>query len=207
MNDLILSLDQARVLAALVEKSLTTPKYYPMTVNALMAACNQKNCRDPVMQLSEAQVGAALMDLRDHELAADEHGARVAKWRHRFTHQLLLKPHTQAVLVALMLRGPQTLAELRAHAASLKGPEDLDGVRQALEDLADRAQPLVKSLSRDAGRKEERFAHLLCGEDAIPAVADAPVRGSGDSSRLDALEARIRQLENQLAELLQRDPG
>lgn len=198
MSELLLSPVQARVIGALVEKSLTTPQYYPMTVNALTAACNQKNCRSPVMQLREGEVGSALLDLLERDLVAEDAGARSPRWRHRFTHQLLLKPPAQALLVALMLRGPQTLAELRANAANLGGPDDQAEVKAVLDDLADRAQPLVRRLVREAGRSQERYAHLLCGEDAIPEVTAAPVAAAG------GLAARVEELERRVAELEQR---
>lgn len=205
MQDLLLSPDEARVVAALVEKSITTPKYYPMTTNALMAACNQKNCRYPLMQLSEGEVGAALRDLRDRELVAQDDGGRAVRWRHRLTHGLRLTRDTQAVLVTLMLRGPQTLSELRAHAEPLGGPGDAEGVRQALEDLTDRAQPMVRLLERAPGQKEARYAHLLCGEDEIPDVAvTASAPGGAAAGRLEALEARVAALEDQLRALLER---
>ena len=209
MQDLLLSPEEARVVAALVEKSITTPKYYPMTTNALMAACNQKNCRYPLMQMSEGEVGAALRDLRDRELVAQDDGGRALRWRHRLTHGLRLSRETQAVLVTLMLRGPQTLLELRAHAEALGGPADAEGVRAALDDLTDRAQPMVRLLERAPGQKEARYAHLLCGEDAIPEVAVAPAASSGGSAsgRLEALEARVAVLEDQLRELLERATG
>jgi uncharacterized protein YceH (UPF0502 family) len=205
MSELLFTPKQARVLAALVEKSITTPQYYPMTVNALMAACNQKNCRYPLMQLNEGEVGSALLDLLDLSLVAEDRGSRVVKWRHRFTHHLLLKEPAQAVLIALMLRGPQTVSELRANTSSLRGPADLAGVEAVLEDLADRAQPIVKLLERAPGQKEERYAHLLCGEDEIPQVASraAPVGGVA-ANRLDELEARMARVEAQLATLLER---
>lgn len=193
---------QARIVAALVEKSLTTPQYYPMTVNALMAACNQKNCRHPVMSLREGEVGSGLLDLLEQDLVAEELGARVARWRHRFKHQFLLNEVTLGVLVALMLRGPQTLAELRANTANLGGPFEPQAIVQALEDLADRAQPLVKLLGT-AGHKGARYAHLLCGEEAIVEPMAAASRSSDASgSRLDALEARVAQLEEQIERLL-----
>ncbi len=199
MSELLLSPVQARVVAALVEKSLTTPQYYPMTVNALTAACNQKNCRHPVMQLREGEVGSALLDLLELDLVAEDPGARSPKWRHRFTHQLLLKPPSQGLLVTLMLRGPQTLAELRANAANLGGPEDQAEVKAVLDDLADRAQPLVKRLDREGGRSQERYAHLLCGEEAIPEMASAPVAASGGlAARVDELERRVAELERLL---------
>lgn len=203
---LLLSLDEARVLAALVEKSITTPQYYPMTVNAIMLAANQKNSRHPVMSLTEGEVGAALNALEAGRLVKrDESSSRALKWRQQFQHQLLLKPDGVAVLATLMLRGPQTLAELRSHASGLGGPSDPDRVQAVLDDLADRAQPLVKMLARGAGQSTVRYAHLLCGEAAIPAIAaaDAGPASSGGSTlaalieRIEALEARVAELERE----------
>ena len=201
---LILSAAEARVLAALVEKSITTPQYYPMTVNAVMLAANQKNSRHPVMNLSEGDTGAALNRLEAEKLASrDDHAGRVPKWRHRFNHQLLLKPDTMAVLATLMLRGPQTVAELRSNAAVLNGPAEAEGVLAALNDLADRAQPFVQQLPRAPGQAAPRWAHRLCGEPAIthdeaPDTAPAAPRSSG---ALAALEARVAELEARLAAL------
>ncbi|WP_428311052.1 YceH family protein [Hydrocarboniphaga sp.] len=209
MSDLLLSLNEARVLAALVEKSVTTPQYYPMTQNATMLAANQKNSRSPVMNLTEGDTGAALMALENLRLVKrDESSPRAVKWRQQFQHQLLLKPAGVAVLATLMLRGPQTLAEIRSNASVLNGPADIDGVQAALDDLADRAQPLVKLLPRASGQSTVRYAHLLCGEAAIPVMNDAPASSSsgGSSSsnstlitqlieRVEALEARVAELE------------
>lgn len=200
MNQTPLSAVQARVLAALVEKSITTPQYYPMTVNAIVNACNQKSCRWPLMQLGEGEVGSALLDLSERGLAAREDGGgRVPKWRQRMRHQMLLQPATQAILVTLMLRGPQTVAELRTNAASLKGPDDAEGVQNAIEDLADRAEPMVRWLERQPGQKEERCAHLLCGE---PDVADLPrPRRAASAASSEALEQRVAALEAAVARL------
>lgn len=210
MSDLLLSLNEARVLAALVEKSVTTPQYYPMTQNATMLAANQKNSRNPVMNLTEGDTGAALMALENYRLVKrDESSPRAVKWRQQFQHQLLLKPAGVAVLATLMLRGPQTLAEIRGNASVLNGPADIDGVQAALDDLADRAQPLVKLLPRASGQSTVRYAHLLCGEAAIPVMTDAPASSTSSSSggsanaalitqlleRIEALEARVQELE------------
>lgn len=208
MSELLLTPAEARVVAALVEKSITTPQYYPMTVNAIMLAANQKTSRNPVMNLGEGEVGNALNQLEELKLVArDSFSARAQKWRHQFLHQMLLKPQTQAVLVTLMLRGPQTIAELRANAAGLNGPGDDEGVRAALEDLADRAHPLVVQLPRAAGQSAVRYAHLLCGADAIPAVSTVvavpSVERQAEPSRIAALEARIEALEARLADLEQ----
>ena len=211
MTPLLLTPTEARVVAALTEKSIATPQYYPMTVNALMLASNQKSCRDPVMQLREGDVGAALLDLQDKGLAArDDQGSRVPKWRQTFQHHLLLQQPALAVLVTLMLRGPQTLSELRSNASSLGGPADAEGVERVLADLTDRAQPLVTLLPRAPGRKEPRYAHLLSGAPVIPAEAPAPVGAAHgrDSSAeapagpsLEALEQRLRALEVRVAAL------
>ena len=196
-----LNTTQARVVACLVEKSITTPAYYPMTVNAIMNAANQKSSRNPVMSLTEGQVGAALNQLADAGwVERDDSSARSVKWRQRFMHHLLLKPELQAVLVTLILRGPQTRSELRSHSSSLRGPDDLDGIDTALERLSDRAVPLVVQLPRGAGQKETRWAHLLSGEPEIP---DAPVsvstgRDAGLAGRVDALEAQVEQPKSRL---------
>lgn len=196
---------QARVVACLVEKSMTTPAYYPMTVNAIVNAANQKSSRNPVMNLTEGQVGAALIRLADDGwVERDDSSARSVKWRQRFMHHLLLKPDVQAVLVALILRGPQTRSELRANASNLRGPDDLDGVDSALDRLADRAEPLVVQLPRGAGQKESRWAHLLCGTPDIPEPAAAPPSASGNSglaARVEALEQQVEQLTSRLSAL------
>lgn len=207
MTTLVLSPNEARVLAALVEKSIATPQYYPLTVNALMMAANQKNARSPAMSLSEGEVGAALSRLEAEKLAQrDDLAGRVLKWRHRFQHQLLLKPETMAVLATLMLRGAQTPAELRANAQGLGGPGDTEGMTAALADLVDRAQPLVLLLPRAPGQAAARYAHLLCGAPASSLDVDEAPRSSSVrkpdamlEERLSGLEARVAALEQLLA--------
>lgn len=209
MTALLLSPTEARVLAALVEKSITTPQYYPLTVNALMMAANQKNSRHPVMSLGEGEVGGALNALEALSLVQrDDLSGRVPKWRHRFQHQLLLKPQTMAVLATLMLRGAQTVAELRANAAGLGGPAEAEGVTAALADLADRAQPLVQLLPRAPGQAAARWMHLLSGAPSAAELAEQAARPSRSSEpevaahsraeleqRIEALEARVAELE------------
>ncbi|HEU0198461.1 MAG TPA: DUF480 domain-containing protein [Nevskiaceae bacterium] len=208
MEAFVLTPVEARAVAALVEKSIATPQYYPMTVNALRAAANQKNARSPVMALYEGEVETALRRLAELKFVArDDAGSRVAKWRQRFGAELLLKPPALAVLVALMLRGPQTLAEIRASAAVLGGPESAAEVQAVLGALADRAQPLVTAMARQPGQSAQRFAHLLCGEvvDAAPVAAAleaaSAVARSAPASRIDALEARVAELERRLNDL------
>lgn len=208
MSELLLSPSEARVIASLVEKSITTPQYYPMTVNAIMLAANQKTSRSPVMSLTEGDVGNALNQLEERKfIARDSFSGRVQKWRQQFLHQMLLKPPTQAVLVTLMLRGPQTLAELRSNAQPLGGPGDENSLRAALDDLADRAQPLVAQLPRGAGQSAVRYGHTVCGADAFAAAAEAvaatPERRAESGGRVEALEARVAALEARIAELEQ----
>ncbi len=210
MSQILLSPNEARVLAALVEKSITTPQYYPMTVNALMMASNQKNSRSPVMNLTEGDTGAALNTLEADKLVTrDDNAGRVPKWRHRFHHQLLLKAPTMAVLATLMLRGPQTPAELRANAAVLNGPPDAEGIQAALNDLADRASPYVMQLGKQPGQAAARWIHLLSGTPSAAEINEAvsrPMRAAAPepaSSRSD-LEARLAQLEARIEELEQR---
>ncbi|MEW6169523.1 MAG: YceH family protein [Pseudomonadota bacterium] len=208
MSELQLSPAEARVVAALVEKSIATPQYYPMTVNAIMLAANQKTSRSPVMSLTEGEVGAALNRLEELKLVVrDSFSGRVQKWRHQFQHQMLLKPPTLAVLVTLMLRGPQTAAELRANAEPLGGPKDVDALEAALNDLLDRAQPLVVQLARAPGRSAVRWAHMLSGVPSAEALSAAePERSRGTAgtglaelhARIEALEARVTELETQL---------
>lgn len=208
---LALSAIEARVIASLVEKSITTPQYYPLSVNALVAACNQKSSRDPLMTLADGDVGAALIRLEELRLVKREDQiSRVPKWRHRFQHELLLKDATMAVLATLMLRGPQTLSELRANAAPLNGPADLAGVQAALEDLSDRAQPLSSALARQPGQSAQRYTQLICPETSaglatgpVESVA-APAAAAAASSlaeRVAALEARVSELEARLTGL------
>ncbi len=209
MSELLLTPAEARVLAALVEKSILTPQYYPMTVNALMLAANQKTVRSPVMSLSEGDTGAALNRLeRDRLAVRDSMSGRVIKWRHQMQHQMLLKTGELAVLVTLMLRGAQTGSELRANAHPLGGPADAEGLQTVLASLHDRAQPLVTELPRGAGQKESRQAHLLCGTPTpgmdllapdVCSHAAAAAVPSQFEERLRALEARVAELEQRLA--------
>ncbi|MEC9407462.1 MAG: DUF480 domain-containing protein [Pseudomonadota bacterium] len=204
-----LSPAEARVLAALFEKSITTPNYYPMTVNGIMAAANQKSSRQPVMSLTEGEVGRALTQLAEYRFCSREDtGSRVPKWRQNFKHRLLLKDQAAAVLAVLMLRGPQTRSELRSRAESLRGPGTPEELDAALEFLGDRSEPLILTLPRQPGQKEPRIAHTLCGAPEIPDVAVAPPsapasRASSASrdellARVEALEARMQALEEAL---------
>lgn len=201
---------EARVVGALAEKSLATPDYYPMSLNALTAACNQKTGREPVMDLSEDEVARALDRLMRRHLAGTTSGAgaRVAKYRHLLDHQLGLDEAGLAVLTVLLLRGPQTAGEVRGRTSRLHPFEGLDAVEATLRHLAQREEPLVAELPLQPGRKEPRWAHLLSGPvevdaEAGPASALSPAmqaaRAEGD--RIEALERRVEALEEEFGAL------
>src|SRR5271166_1864919 len=175
---LVLSDIEARILGALVEKETTTPEYYPLSLNALVNACNQKSNRDPVMSLDEETVRRALRSLTDQAMVRSASGdSRVAKFEHRLNELYNFHRHEIAVLCVLLLRGPQTPGELRTRCERLYAFEDLDAVHAALNLLKRREPPMAKVLSRQLGTKESRYIHLL-GGDALPASAHAAVQAA-----------------------------
>jgi hypothetical protein len=162
---------QVRVLGCLMEKKETTPDQYPLTLNALRNACNQKSSREPVTAYTEGEVGHTVRELEGLGLVAENWGARTARYEHRVPQALGLHSKGVALLATLMLRGPQTLGELKNHSHRLYAFDDLDDVQFALEKLAERDEPLVTALPRQPGQKEGRYAHLLAGKPDIPAPA------------------------------------
>jgi hypothetical protein len=202
-----LNVVEVRVLGCLVEKELATPEYYPLTLNALTNACNQKSNRDPVMALEDADVVRALDSLRFQRLAHQSaEGVRAAKYCHNLDGLLRLDPQELAILAELLLRGPQTVAELRSRAERMAPLNDLAAAEEALTNLAEREAPLVVRLPRQAGRKEQRYAHLLCGppdisEELTPPSEPARARVMAENERLAALEAEMTALRGELAEL------
>ena len=183
---------EVRVLGALMEKESATPEYYPLSLNALVAASNQKTNRDPVVSLDEDAVLAAIEGLRARGLAMDISGAehRVHKYAHRLGEVFNFDRRQQAVLCLLMLRGPQTVGELRGRTERLYSFDDLAAVDATLRRLMERTPPLVTKLAREAGEKEPRFAHLLAGEVAPP--EPQPQR--------EPIEQRVARLEAELAD-------
>src|SRR3954469_1352692 len=163
---------EARILGALVEKQLTTPEYYPLTLNALVNACNQKNNREPVMMLSESEVSTSIEHLRDRNLVYVYYGStsRVPKYKHMLPTYYELEPAEVAVMAVLMLRGPQTLGELRERTSRMHEFSGLDEVQQTLTSLTTREDPLVLRLERLPGQKDARFAQLLTGPIDIDAL-------------------------------------
>ena len=205
--ELDLTRNEARVLGCLVEKDLATPEYYPLTLNALTNACNQKSNRDPIMQLEETDVVDALDKLRRKQLAHQSaEGVRAAKYCHNLDGLLRLDPEEQAILAELLLRGPQTVGELRNRAERMCAMGDLPTVEELLHNLADREVPLVTRLPRQPGRKEHRYAHLLAEEPDIgPATTPRPeasrIGDQADEDRMSRLEAEVVELRNELAEI------
>ncbi len=188
---------ETRVLASLMEKEAATPDYYPLTLNALLAACNQKSNRSPVMSLSADTVFSAVNSLREKGLVGEISGAghRVRKYGHRLGEVFNFDRREQAILCLLMLRGPQTVGELRGRSGRLYEFDDLEAVEIILRRLMERTPALVKQFPRRPGEKERRFAHLLGGEPEIPDIPPAP------PERRTSLEERISELETELAGL------
>jgi len=197
MDALLLNETEVRVLGSLVEKETATPEYYPLSLHALTAACNQKSNREPVMSLDEDAVHDAIESLRVKGLMLDISGGdhRVHKYAHRLGEVFNFDRREQSLLCLLMLRGAQTVGELRGRSERLHNFESLAEVESTLARLGERTPPLVKKLARRPGEKESRFAHLLSGdvEGGEPAPPPPP--------RHTPLEARVAQLESDLAEL------
>ena len=207
--DYVLNEVEARVLGSLVEKDITTPDYYPLSLNALTNACNQKNNREPVMALEEDAIRKALRTLNEKGLAGAGGGAdsRVTKYEHRLQEVFNFTRPEIAVLCVLLLRGPQTPGELRGRTERMHRFEELEDVLSALQRLMEREPPLVKMLPRQPGTKESRYAHLLCGE-LESWTAPAPVEvhpavghGAASDERIARLEAEIAALRKEQAEL------
>ncbi|MBB6143347.1 hypothetical protein HNQ77_001291 [Silvibacterium bohemicum] len=213
---ILLDTDEVRVLGALIEKEITTPEYYPLSLNALVNACNQKSSRDPVMQLDEIAVERALSRLEEMDLVRRVHDSRVPKFEHQSRSRLDLKRPEIAVLCLLMLRGPQTPGELRNRSDRLYTFDDIATVQATLErmmrqpteeDSAQRKEqgPLVTLLSRRSGEKEARYAHTLSG---IPEVTRSEVAiastANASTDRLTLLEGEVAALREQLEAALER---
>jgi len=200
--DIILNDVETRVLGALVEKDVTTPDYYPLSLNALVNACNQKNNRDPVMNLDEEAVREALATLQEKRLAGPTSSAdsRVTKYEHRLQEAFNFTRGETAILCVLLLRGPQTSGELRGRTERMHRFEDLTEVQSTLQRLMQRDPPLARILPRQPGTKEARYKHLLAGDtEDVPDVARAPTPASVRSNSADA--DRITRLEDELANL------
>lgn len=199
-NQATLSFLEARILGVLIEKEKTTPDAYPLTLNSLTAGCNQKSARDPVTSVIDSEVQAALEDLRGRVLVLETYGAsgRVLRYAQNFGRVYGVPPASVALLAILVLRGPQTVSELRANSERLYRFDDASSVEAYLEELATRSSgPLVTRLPRQAGAREQRWAHLLCGAAALPTEAARRQTVQEDTG----LEERVARLELEVAEL------
>jgi len=203
---------EARVLGVLVEKELSTPEYYPLSLNALTNACNQKNNRLPVMSLEESDVVRALDGLNSQGLAEKIYkaGSRVAKYQHLMDSKLSLRRREMAVVAELLMRGPQTPGELRNRSERMYQFKSLEEVDETIHSLTnERPEPLVVLLPRMAGQKEQRYAHLLSGEPEITEeTAAAPMEAAtlkvrAENERIAALEEEVKRLREELESLRQ----
>ncbi len=208
---LALTAIEARVLGALIEKEITTPEYYPLSLNALTNACNQKSNRDPVMHLEESEIRKALNHLEYQSLvrSVSSTDSRVTKFAHRLQDAFNFYRPEIAVICELLLRGPQTPGELRTRASRMHAFEDLESVHSALNRLEKREPPLVTVLPRQPGTKEARYAHLLGA--APPVAPSAPARATvardydvaapSSNERIEALVAEVAELRSQISDL------
>lgn len=209
--DITLNDSEVRVLGSLIEKELTTPEYYPLSLNSLTNACNQKSNRDPVMALTEEDVVRALDSLRFKQLVVlSADGGRVPKYRHLLAEKLGLMPAEQAVTCELLVRGPQTVGELRTRGERMYPFGDLAAVEEVLQELIQRENPLITLMPRQPGRKEGRYAQLFsgtpeCGEESPEARPEAArQRVVAENERIMKLEEEVAALRGEVAGLQQK---
>ena len=200
--DIILNEIEIRILGSLMEKALSTPDYYPLSLNALTNACNQKSSRDPVVAYDESTIAAAAADLERKDLANQSKVGRVPKYEERLSQRYNFVPKEAAAICVLLLRGPQTAGEIRSHTSRLCNFENLEATLSTLENLEEWG--LVRRLARLPGRKEARFAHLLGGgTDIVAPEAAASFSDAAPSSaeRLEKLETAVESLQNEIENL------
>lgn len=197
----LLSPLEARIIGSLMEKQRTTPEQYPLTLNALVTACNQKTARDPVMKLTPGEVGHAVGILRERGLVHESFTGRTQRYDHKLAGTFMLDRRQQGLLCALMLRGPQTPGELRTNAARLADFEAMNAVQATLHELEQHQPPLVRELPRQPGMREQRYSHLLSGEPRVEQPR-APMATASNASPVEpALIERIEVLEQAVAAL------
>jgi uncharacterized protein len=214
VGPILLTAAEARVLGALVEKEVTTPDYYPLSLNALINACNQRSNREPVMSLDEDDVRQALHGLENKQLAGRARSAdgRVTKYEHWLGEAFNFSRAETALLCVLLLRGPQTPGELRGRTERLHSFDEISDVLAGLQKLMDREPSLAALMPRQPGTKEARYAHLLSGPvESIPFTAAEPAQGhsAGDGNgalveRIETLEATVAELRQQVAALTEK---
>ena len=201
----ILSLLETRALGVLMEKERTVPDSYPLTLNALVSGCNQKTSRDPILNATDSEVQAAVDSLKEMSLAIESSGGRVARYSHNFERVLQVPRQSSALLAVLMLRGPQTVGELRINSERLHAFSDISSVEAFLHELRDRpAGALVTELPRQPGSRENRWMHLLSGPPDVSQTSTASATSNAADlgvSEVAALKANVARLENEVSEL------
>src|SRR6056297_3506727 len=204
-----LSATEARVLGCLIEKEGTTPETYPLTQNATVTACNQKTSRNPVMKLDPGKVGQTLRALEQRKLVRSEYGARASRYYHRVDAELKLTAAQRVLIGLLLLRGPQTLAELYARSERMHRFDDLEDVKYNLDRLAAHDAPMVVRLPRGPGQREDRYMHLLAGpvDSALSHPDHAPAATPAESAETESLQQRVAELEERVAELERKIEG
>ena len=205
-DEAVFTAEEARVVASLMEKELTTPNSYPLTMNSLMLACNQKSNRDPVMNMTLGQVGQVTNRLRDRDFAKSDYGSRAEKITHCARIKLIMDKEQQAVMTVLMLREPMTVHDIQTRTARMVDFASLEQVHEVLTSLESRNTPLVVKIPAAGGRREDRYTHLLCGE--VDTTAIEPARNSSVTAtepvsaeileRIERLEQKVAELENKL---------
>mgnify|MGYP000276404258 CR=1 FL=1 len=207
-NEAMLSAIEARILGALMEKQLTTPDAYPLTLNSLVVACNQKTSREPVMSLEEGEVQRCLYQLQDRKLVEFDYGARADKFDQRLSRTLHFNDAEHAIFCLMLLRGPQTVNELLSRSRRMYEFENSNEVEVLLTKLQNKLKPLLVQLPQQPGQREARYMHKLCGEPEVAAISSSLSSNSRSStlvsdSTTDDLVARVEELEKQMAILLE----
>jgi len=198
----MLSAHEARVLGCLMEKQMTTPDYYPLTLKALTAACNQKSSRVPVMNLSESEVGGVVNDLRAEGLITARMDGRADRYEQHLSRKLSISTKERAILCVLMLRGPLTHNEIRINTGRMVSFDSSDELQGLLQSLMERDEPLLICIPRASGQREDRYAHLLCGKPEIEVTPKGAGRTtSGSTIESDRMDDRMTQLEHDVANL------
>jgi uncharacterized protein YceH (UPF0502 family) len=203
LNDL-----EARVLGALMEKQLTTPDAYPLTLNSLVLACNQKTSREPISNLESGEVQRCLSQLQDRKLIEIDYGSRASRYDQRLSRVLSIDKATQAVLNVMLLRGPQTLVELLTRTQRMFEFENTEKLEEKLDQLCAKTHPIVIRIPRQPGQREDRYMHLLCGKPdmtAIAAMSSNPRKMSSTEleDRVEKLEAQVENLQDLLQKLME----
>ena len=205
-REAMLTAIEARVLGSLMEKQLTTPDAYPITLNALVLACNQKTSREPVSNYESGEIQRCASQLQDKKLIEVDYSARAARYDQRLTRVLAMDKATQAILNVMLLRGPQTLSEILTRTQRMFDFGDIAAVEEKLEHLCAKTTPYFVRIPRLPGQREDRFMHLLCGEPDMDAIAALQQNNAGHNSRSEeagALQERVNKLEEQVAQLQQ----